>query len=79
MAAPEVAGVACFIRSYYPELSASQVKHILMNSGTKVDLEVKLPGGEGKLVPFGDLSVSGRVLNAYNALKMADSMVNGNK
>ena len=79
MAAPEVAGVACLIRSYYPELSASQVKHILMNSGTKVDLEVKLPGGEGKMVPFSDLSVSGRVLNAYNALKMADSMVNGNK
>ncbi len=76
MAAPEVAGVASLIRSYYPELSASQVKHILMNSGTKVDLEVKLPGGDGKTVPFSELSVSGRVLNAYNALKMADSMVN---
>lgn len=78
MAAPEVAGVASLIRSYYPELSASQVKHILMNSGTKVDLKVKLPGGDGKMVPFSDLSVSGRVLNAYNALKMADSMVNYN-
>lgn len=76
MAAPAVAGVATLIRSYYPELSASQVKHILMNSGIKVDLEVKIPGGEGKTVPFSDLSVSGRVLNAYNALKMADSMVN---
>mgnify|MGYP000706177421 CR=1 FL=1 len=77
MAAPEVAGIAVLIRSYYPELSASQVKHILMNSGIKVDLEVKLPGGDGKLVPFSDLSVSGRVVNAYNALKMADSMVSG--
>ncbi len=76
MAAPQVAGVASLIRSYYPELSASQVKHILMNSGIKVDLEVKLPGGDGETVPFSDLSVSGRVLNAYNALKMADSMVN---
>ncbi len=76
MAAPEVAGVASLVRSYYPELSASQVKHILMNSGIKVDLEVKLPGGDGKTVPFSDLSASGRVLNAYNALKMADSMVN---
>lgn len=77
MAAPEVAGVASLIRSYYPELSANQVKHILMNSGIKVDLEVLLPGGDGALVPFSDLSRSGRVLNAYNALKMADSMVNG--
>ena len=75
MAAPEVAGVAALIRSYYPELSASQVKHILMNSGNKVDLEVTLPGGDGKKVPFSELSVSGRVLNAYNALKMAEAMV----
>ena len=77
MAAPAVAGVAAMVRSYYPELSASQVKHILMNSGIKVDKQVKLPGGEDKMVPFSDLSVSGRVLNAYNALKMADAMVNG--
>ena len=77
MAAPAVAGVAAMVRSYYPELSASQVKHILMNSGIKVDKQVKLPGSEDKMVPFSDLSVSGRVLNAYNALKMADAMVNG--
>ncbi len=77
MASPEVAGVAALIRSYYPQLSAIQVKHILMNSGIKVDFDVILPKGEGKKVPFSDLSVSGRVLNAYNALKMADEMVNG--
>ncbi|RLD73220.1 MAG: peptidase S8, partial [Bacteroidetes bacterium] len=77
MAAPEVAGVAALIRSYYPQLSASQVKHILMNSGIKVGFDVILPKSDGKKVPFSDLSVSGRVLNAYNALKMADQMVNG--
>ena len=77
MAAPEVAGVAALVRSYYPQLSASQVKHILMNSGTKVDLEVKKPGGDGEKVPFSDLSVSGRIVNAYSALKMADAMVKG--
>jgi hypothetical protein len=47
-----------------------------MNSGIKVDFDVILPHGKGKKVPFSDLSVSGRVLNAYNALKMADQMVN---
>jgi len=77
MAAPQVAGVAALIRSYYPELSAKQVKQVIMNSGTKVNLEVILPKGEGKKVPFSELSVSGRVLNAHNAVKMADSMVNG--
>jgi len=33
MAAPAVAGVAALIRSYYPKLSASQVKNVLMQSG----------------------------------------------
>jgi len=31
----------------------------------------------GEKVSFSELSVSGRVVNAYNALKMADYMVNG--
>ena len=83
MAAPGVAGVAALIRSYYPKLSASQVKHIIMNSGTKIDLEVIKPGSasqknpKGLLVPFAELSVSGRIVNAHNALKMADKIVNG--
>jgi len=77
MATPEVAGIAALIRSYYPKLTASQVKHILMNSGIKVEKEVLLPGGKGKKVLFADLSVSGRIVNAYNALRMADQMVNG--
>ena len=82
MASPSTAGVAALVRSYYPQLSASQVKHILMNSGTKIDLEVVKPGSKsrenptGELVPFSELSVSGRVVNAYNALRMADQMVN---
>lgn len=74
MASPMVAGVAALIRSYYPELSASQVKHIIMNSGTKVDFDVLLPGGNGKKVPFSELSISGSIINAYNALLLADKM-----
>ena len=34
MASPNAAGVAALIRSYYPKLSAKQVKQILMDSGT---------------------------------------------
>ena len=83
MAAPSTAGVAALLRSYYPKLSASQVKHILMNSGTMINLDVIKPGSrsrenpKGEKVSFSELSVSGRVVNAYNALKMADYMVNG--
>ena len=85
MAAPSAVGVAALVRSYYPQLSASQVKHILMNSGIKINFEVMKPGSQsrenpnGEKVPFSDLSVSGRVVNAYNALKMADRIVNGKK
>ncbi|MGY5355415.1 S8 family peptidase [Wenyingzhuangia sp. IMCC45467] len=79
MASPATAGVAALIRSYFPELSASQVKHIIMNSGTLVNLEVLLPNGEGKLVPFTELSKSGRIVNAYNAVKMAAEMIDKKK
>ena len=83
MAAPSTAGVAALIRSYYPKLTATQVKHILMNSGTLINIDVIKPGSQsrenpkGDLVPFTDLSVSGRVVNAYNAVLMAEAMVNG--
>jgi len=76
MASPEVAGVATLIRSYYPELSASQVKHIIMNSGTAINMDVLVPGKDGEKAKFDTLSISGKVLNAYNALVLADKMVN---
>jgi subtilisin family serine protease len=79
MASPEVAGVAALVRSYYPELSASQVKHVIMNSGTKIDLEVLKPAkskSEQTKTNFSELSVSGSIVNAYNALKLAEKMVN---
>ncbi len=82
MASPSTAGVAALIRSYYPKLSASQVKYIIMNSGTCINLEVIRPGSrseenpDGILVPFSELSVSGRIVNAYSALVMADKMIN---
>lgn len=85
MAAPSAAGVAALVRSYYPQLSASQVKHILMNSGLKINFDVIKPGSQsrenptGIKVPFSDLSVSGRVVNAYNALLMADRILNSKK
>lgn len=74
MAAPAVAAVAALIRSYYPKLSASQVKHILMKSGVEVPFEVIVPGHKGKKLPFKKLCKSDRILNAYNALLMAEKV-----
>jgi cell wall-associated protease len=74
MAAPNVAGVAALIRSYYPKLSAKQVKHILMDSGVAIESEVIVGGKPADTRPFSALSKSGKIVNAYNALQMAEKM-----
>jgi cell wall-associated protease len=74
MASPNVAGVAALIRSYYPKLSASQVKHILMDSGTAINTMVQVGGRDGEKKQFSTLSKSGRIVNAYSALQMAAKM-----
>jgi cell wall-associated protease len=73
MASPNAAGVAALIREYYPNLTASQVKQILMQSGTALELEVTVDEKQIK-IPFSQASVSGKIVNAYNALKMAEEM-----
>jgi cell wall-associated protease len=74
MASPNVAGVAALIRSFYPALSAKQVKHILMDSGTAITTKVTVGGDEKDSRQFSDLSKSGRIVNAYNAIVMAEKM-----
>lgn len=74
MAAPEVAGVAAMIRSYYPQLSAQQVKQIIMDSGITTNMEVVLDGDSTNTKPFSSISKSGKMVNMYNALIMADKM-----
>ena len=73
MASPNAAGVAALIRSYYPSLKASQVKQIIMQSGTPIDLVVNV-GENGETKKFSEACVSGKIVNAYNALKMAEEM-----
>lgn len=76
MAAPEVAGVAAMIRSYYPSLSAAQVKQILMDSGLSINTQVVLGGESSNTESFSNISKSGKMVNMYNALIMADKMAN---
>jgi cell wall-associated protease len=74
MASPNVAGVAALIRSYYPKLSAKQVKHILMDSGVAIPTDVIVGGKPADVRSFTNLSKSGKIVNAYNALLMAEKM-----
>ncbi len=74
MAAPAVAGVAALIWSYYPGLTALEVKEILKKSSRKLSkLKVNKPGTSEK-IKFKELSMTGGLVSAYNALKMADTV-----
>ncbi len=73
MASPVVAGLAALIMSYYPQLTAAEVKSIILESSAKYpNLKVIRPGDGGDKVPFSSLSVSGGIVNAYAALKLAE-------
>lgn len=74
MAAPAVAGVAALIRSYYPKLSAAQVKQIIMDSGLAINRKVIVGGDYSDIKPFADLTKSSKMVNAYNAFIMAAKM-----
>ncbi len=74
MASPAVAGVAAMIRSYYPSLSAKQVKTILMDSGLTSNTQVILGGDQSRKDNFNNLSTSGKMVNMYNAFIMADKI-----
>ncbi|WP_317245742.1 S8 family serine peptidase [Flavobacterium amniphilum] len=72
LAAPMVSGAAALIWSYYPNLTVQQVKQIILESGTKIDFDVIEPQSINKKVPFSELSKTGRVLNVFNAMKLAE-------
>ena len=74
MASPVVAGVAALLLSYYPNLSPIQLRQILLDSVLTFDeLDVKVPGIE-KTALFSSLSISGGIVNAANAVQLAESL-----
>lgn len=73
MAAPVVTGLAALIREYYPKLTALEVKDIILRSVAKVEHPVIVNvDGAPKQVHFADICVSGGIVNAYQALEMAE-------
>lgn len=71
MASPAVSGVAALLKSYFPSLTAKQIKSIILESTVKLaGQKVKVPGEKSK-VDFSELSNTAGVVNVYNAVKMA--------
>lgn len=79
MAAPAVTGLAAMIRSYFPSLTAVQVKKVILESGISPALKVQVGGPEGFEKNFSEISKSGKIANMYNALILASEVANGNK
>ncbi|HVZ56410.1 MAG TPA: S8 family peptidase [Chitinophagaceae bacterium] len=73
MASPVVAGLAALILEYFPNLTAEQVKFVIEKSCTKTDLKVTNPGTD-QSVNLSDLCVSGGIVNAYEAVKLASTL-----
>ncbi len=75
MASPVVAGVAALVLSYYPELSAKQLKDILLKSAVSYkDVKVNIPGTKNDKTEFKNICKTAGIVNAYNALKLAEKL-----
>lgn len=74
MAAPVTAGVAAVLRSYYPTLKVAQIKNIIKNSAVPVKGKVYIPGTTKK-VKMTELCQTGGIVNLYQAVLMAETLV----
>jgi subtilisin family serine protease len=75
MAAPVVTGLAALIMSYYPELTAAEVRQVILDSATRYPTAtVRVPSSDGQgtaTAAFSGLSTTGGIVNAYAALQLA--------
>lgn len=81
MAAPVVTGVAALIRAYFPKLSAEEVKEVIEKSVfVPADtVKVNLPGNKITKTTLKQLSKTGGIVNAYNAVVLADKLEDSKK
>jgi cell wall-associated protease len=73
MACPLVAGIAALTLEYYPTLSVKQLKYVIEKSATVPDYKVKQPGTDD-MVNLSEISKTGGLVNAYEALKLAATL-----
>jgi subtilisin family serine protease len=76
MASPVVAGVAALIRQNYPNLSAVQTKQIILMSAVPCKEKVIIPGTKKK-GKMKQLCATGGIVNAYEALVLAEKVSKG--
>jgi len=71
MATPVVAGLAALILDYYPALTVPQLRQVILTSATRYTNQLVIrPGSKDVRVPFGSLSRTGGIVNAYEAFRL---------
>lgn len=73
MAAPNVAGIAAVLRSFFPKLSAPSIKKIILDSSIPLYTSVTHPETKIEVTPQ-SLSKTGNLANLYNALLLASKI-----
>ncbi len=74
MASPVVVGLAALIMSYFPALTDLQVKSVIEKSVTPLEnIKVKKPGTDED-VDLSNISRSGGIINAYEAIRLASTL-----
>lgn len=80
MASATIAGIAALIKTYYPKLTGSQIRDILLKTvtsrkGVEVEKNITRDGKKAvDLYLFEQLCLSGGIVNALEALKAADKL-----
>ena len=80
MASATVAGVAALVKSYFPKLTGSQIRDILLKSvtsrkGVEVEKGIRVNDSPSQdLFLFDDLCISGGIVNAYQAILEAEKV-----
>ncbi len=78
MASPVTAGVAAFLLSYYPTLSAQQLKSVIETSAVAPVAKVNTPRLNTS-VSLSDISKTGGIINAFEAAKKAAAVTGQSK
>jgi hypothetical protein len=62
------------VLEYYPDLSARQLKQVILASATPLNGRMVIKPGTSVQVDFTTLSKTGGIVNAYRALQIASKL-----
>lgn len=74
MACPIVSGIAALVWSYFPSLTANELKNALLSGVQERETDCSLPGHSKEIVKFSSLCGTGGIINAKTAFLKAQEI-----